>query len=246
MIARGCGIAINFMTALMILLMCRPLITKIRMSELGQYVPVDHHVSYHKVIGMILFIFSFVHSLVHICNISKNLSTNFDQFLEVNNLTMTDVPKDITFAEALFTDKLKLEGAIKGWANPTGVVLMIIAFIMLIGVHPKIRAKGHFEIFYWTHCLYVLFIFLMFLHCDQTVIWLTIPICLFLIYKLMMIKKWFGGSGKTYVVSGVLLPSKVTNLNIRRNKDFNFNPGDWVFINIPSISNFEWHPFTIS
>ena len=91
-----------------------------------------------------------------------------------------------------------------------------------------------------------LFIFLMFLHCDQTVIWLTIPICLFLIYKLMMIKKWFGGSGKTYVVSGVLLPSKVTNLNIRRNKDFNFNPGDWVFINIPSISNFEWHPFTIS
>ena len=25
-----------------------------------------------------------------------------------------------------------------------------------------------------------------------------------------------------------------------------FQPGDWMFINLPVISKFEWHPFTIS
>ena len=86
----------------------------------------------------------------------------------------------------------------------------------------------------------------MLLHCDQSIIWLVIPMTLFLVNKLIMIKKWFDGSGKSYAVSGVLLPSKVTQLNIRRDKNLDFNPGDWVFINIPAISNFEWHPFTIS
>jgi len=38
----------------------------------------------------------------------------------------------------------------------------------------------------------------------------------------------------------------VTNLIIRRKPEFNFQPGDWIFINLPVISKFEWHPFTIS
>ena len=40
------------------------------------------------------------------------------------------------------------------------------------------------------------------------------------------------------------LPSNVTKLVLE--KEFDFSPGDYVFINIPSISRFEWHPFTIS
>lgn len=39
---------------------------------------------------------------------------------------------------------------------------------------------------------------------------------------------------------------QVTHLIIRRPPDFNFQPGDYVFLNIPSIARFEWHPFTIS
>ena len=52
--------------------------------------------------------------------------------------------------------------------------------------------------------------------------------------------------GKSYVVTGVVLPSKVVNLVIKRPPNFNFKPGDYLYVNIPSIANFEWHPFTIS
>lgn len=46
--------------------------------------------------------------------------------------------------------------------------------------------------------------------------------------------------------SGVLLPSKVIHLVIKRPNNFHFHPGDYVFINIPEIAKYEWHPFTIS
>ena len=52
--------------------------------------------------------------------------------------------------------------------------------------------------------------------------------------------------GKTYISSGILLPSRVTHLVIKRPPHFCFRPGDYVFVNIPSIAKYEWHPFTLS
>lgn len=53
-------------------------------------------------------------------------------------------------------------------------------------------------------------------------------------------------TGKTYISSGLLLPSKVTHLVIKRPLHFDYHPGDYVFVNIPAIAKYEWHPFTIS
>ncbi len=43
-----------------------------------------------------------------------------------------------------------------------------------------------------------------------------------------------------------LLYFRVTKLVIRRPLNFKYSPGDWVFVRIPDIAAFEWHPFTIS
>lgn len=42
------------------------------------------------------------------------------------------------------------------------------------------------------------------------------------------------------------MPSKVTHLVIKRPSHFYFRPGDYVFVNIPAIAKYEWHPFTLS
>ena len=55
-----------------------------------------------------------------------------------------------------------------------------------------------------------------------------------------------GDFGKTFVTAGLVLPSNVTGLVIQKPAKFNFSPGDWVFVKIPEIAFFEWHPFTIS
>ncbi|NXY54449.1 NOX5 oxidase, partial [Callaeas wilsoni] len=39
---------------------------------------------------------------------------------------------------------------------------------------------------------------------------------------------------------------QVTHLVIQRPKSFRFQPGDYVYLNIPAIAAYEWHPFSIS
>ena len=56
----------------------------------------------------------------------------------------------------------------------------------------------------------------------------------------------FGSHGYTYIVQGVLLPSRVVHLIIKRPPNFNFSPGDFVYVQIPGVAKTEWHPFTIS
>lgn len=47
-------------------------------------------------------------------------------------------------------------------------------------------------------------------------------------------------------VSTALVCAQVTHLVIKRPQFFHFKPGDYVYINIPVIAKYEWHPFTIS
>ncbi|NWV75426.1 NOX5 oxidase, partial [Dasyornis broadbenti] len=39
---------------------------------------------------------------------------------------------------------------------------------------------------------------------------------------------------------------QVTHLVIRRPQSFRFQPGDFVFLNVPAVAAHEWHPFSIS
>ena len=48
------------------------------------------------------------------------------------------------------------------------------------------------------------------------------------------------------MVAIVALFFRVTKLVIKRPYSFKHSPGDWLFLRIPAIANYEWHPFTIS
>ena len=104
----------------------------------------------------------------------------------------------------------------------------------------------YFQVFYWTHFLYIVFWLLTILHAPNFWKWFIGPACVFACEKMISLCKSRSEKGKSYVVTGVVLPSKVVNLVIKRPPNFNFKPGDYVYLNVPSIANFEWHPFTIS
>jgi len=148
--------------------------------------------------------------------------------------------------EFFFTSRPGLFGLIGGWANPTGFLLIAILMIMFICSLPFVRRGGSFEIFYWTHLLYIPFWFLVIIHGPNFWKWFIIPGTIFVIERVLRFIWMRSNRGKTYVSSGILLPSKVINLVIKRPFHFCFRPGDYVFINIPAIAEFEWHPFTLS
>lgn len=76
--------------------------------------------------------------------------------------------------------------------------------------------------------------------------WVIVPGVVYIIERVVRLVWLRSERGKTYISSGLLLPSRVTHLVIKRPPHFDYCPGDYVFVNIPAIAKYEWHPFTIS
>ena len=151
-----------------------------------------------------------------------------------------------TYWEWILTMKPHVFGMMGGEANPSGVALMTIMAIMFFCSLPFVRRRGHFETFYYTHMLYWGYFILLLFHAPEFWKWICIIGLIWLVEIAYRILNYLFGHGKTVIKTGVLLPSRVTQLIIERPAGFNFSPGDWVFVKIPSVASSEWHPFTIS
>ncbi|KAM7343030.1 NADPH oxidase isoform 2-T3 [Cochliomyia hominivorax] len=233
--ARACGQCLNFNCAWILVLMLRHSLTYLRSRGLSTFLPLDNHIYLHKLTGIVVSILSLVHTIMHLLNFSTIVVN--DPIINQGNYTI---------AEWLLTDRPGLFGLVPGCANPTGVALFFILLIMFICSQPFVRRKGSFEVFYWTHLLYIPFWILVLFHGPNFWKWFFIPGIIYIIERILRYVWMCGEHGKTYISSGLLLPSKVIHLVIKRPFNFNFRPGDYVFVNIPAIANYEWHPFTIS
>ncbi|XP_075202197.1 NADPH oxidase 5 isoform X3 [Anomaloglossus baeobatrachus] len=99
-------------------------------------------------------------------------------------------------------------------------------------------------VFYWTHLSYIWIWILLFLHTPKFWKWFLVPGFLFVMEKVFgMAASRMGG---LYIEEVNLLPSKVTHLVVKRPPSFQYKPGDYIYLNIPLIAKYEWHPFTIS
>ncbi|XP_050535187.1 NADPH oxidase 5 isoform X2 [Daktulosphaira vitifoliae] len=234
-LARACGQCLNFNCTFVLVLMLRHSITFLRTRGLSSFLPLDQHIYLHKITGFFIFGYSLLHTLMHLINFSTVII--YDSNLNYEGFTVS---------EWLFTTDPEMFGLIDGYANPTGVLLIIILFVMFICSQPFVRRGGSFEVFYWTHLLYVPFFLLLIIHCPNFWKWFIIPGFIYLCERFYRFSLMRSEHGKTYISSGLLLPSKVTHLVIKRPPHFDFHPGDYVFVNIPVIAKYEWHPFTIS
>ncbi|XP_075169966.1 NADPH oxidase [Haematobia irritans] len=233
--ARSCGQCLNFNCAWVLVLMLRHTLTYLRSRGLSTYLPVDNHIYLHKLTGIVISVFSLIHTIMHLFNFSMIVVN--DPNINAGNYTI---------GEWLLTERPGLFGLIPGCANPTGIALIVILLIMFICSQPFVRRKGSFEVFYWTHLLYIPFWILLLFHGPNFWKWFLAPGIIYIVERVLRFVWMRGDHGKTYISSGLLLPSKVIHLVIKRPYNFNFRPGDYVFVNIPVIANYEWHPFTIS
>lgn len=154
--------------------------------------------------------------------------------------TRTGVP----LSQYLFT--VRENGWPREYSPVTGWILVSILLIMVLTSLPVMRRTGNFEVFYYFHQLYILFYLVLIFHAPKFWYWFALPGTLYFIEMFVRIIRSFGSHGYTYIAQGTLLPSRVVHLVIKRPPNFNFSPGDFVYIQIPEIAKTEWHPFTIS
>lgn len=66
------GQCLNFNCMMVLVLMLRHCITYLRTRGFSQFLPLDQHIYFHKVTGVLIFIYSSVHTVSHLLNFSKS------------------------------------------------------------------------------------------------------------------------------------------------------------------------------
>jgi predicted ferric reductase/Ca2+-binding EF-hand superfamily protein len=213
-LGRTLGLGLNFNGALILIPMMRRLLTRVRASALGRVIPVDHSLAFHRLLGHSLFALGLAHGVCFTLAYAGGHALH----------PVTDL----------------FFGTGKGG---TGLALLLVFAVMWVFSLAFVRRSKRFELFYFTHLLYVVWLGLAIVHAPSFLLWAGVPLLGFAVEQALRLRR---RAALSRVVSCTPLRSAVTRLEIERPPGFDFAAADYVFLRIPSIARHEWHPFTLS
>ncbi|CAK8562979.1 unnamed protein product [Lathyrus sativus] len=123
-----------------------------------------------------------------------------------------------------------------------GEIALVIGLVIFVTSLPQIRRRK-FEIFYYTHHLYILFLVFFLFHAGDKHFYMVFPgVFLFSLDKLLLIIQ---SSPKTCIVSARVFPCEAVELVLPKDPRLKYNPTSVVYMKIPTISHLQWHSFSI-
>jgi len=133
------------------------------------------------------------------------------------------------------------------------VSLSFIAIFALKRFHWK-----KFELFWYTHHFFVIFFIFFSFHgsfcliqpdrqpkCANAGAFWKYWIASGTIYLFERVLREWRSRQCTYISKVVLHPSQVVEVQIKKNR-FRYKAGQYIFVNCPEVSLFQWHPFTLT
>ncbi|MCL7029628.1 hypothetical protein MKW94_027942 [Papaver nudicaule] len=124
-----------------------------------------------------------------------------------------------------------------------GEVALICGLAMWVTAIPRIRRKM-FEVFFYTHHLYIVFVAFFVFHVGFSFACIMLPgFYLFLIDRYL---RFLQSRRQIRLLSSRVLPCETLELNFSKDPALRYTSTSIVFVNIPSISKIQWHPFTIT
>ncbi|PON96997.1 Cytochrome b245, heavy chain [Trema orientale] len=128
-------------------------------------------------------------------------------------------------------------------SNVAGEIAIVFALVIWATSIGRVRRKM-FEVFYYTHHLYTVYIIFYVLHVGAAYLCMILPgIFLFVIDRYL---RFLQSRDRVRLLSTRLLPGGTFELNFAKSPALEYNPTSILFINVPTISKLQWHPFTIS
>lgn len=124
--------------AFILLPVCRNFISILRRTSLGTFIPFDKNLTFHKAVAWSIVVFSIVHIVAHM--------VNFTELAMVDTNATTTAQKVEAFIVANF---ITGPGA-TGWVMTAALGIMVWFAI-------EKRRRAHFEWFWYTHHLFIVF-----------------------------------------------------------------------------------------
>lgn len=127
--------------------------------------------------------------------------------------------------------------------NFFGLLAFLVWVVVALGSLANVR-RTNFRLFTLLHCLLVPFLVLSGFHYYPLVFWIAPAIIVYLIYRVASLYS----RGEASVLSVTSLSDKVLRLELEVSGQHPvaYAPGQFVYINVPSVAKHEWHPFSIS
>ncbi|KAJ4895121.1 Ferric reduction oxidase 2 [Raphanus sativus] len=128
-------------------------------------------------------------------------------------------------------------------SNLAGEISLFAGLLMWATTFPVIRRR-FFEVFFYTHYLYIVFMLFFLLHVGISFSFIAFPG--FYIFMVDRFLRFLQSRDNIRVLSARILPSHTIELTFSKNPSLVYSPTSILFVNIPSISKLQWHPFTIT
>ncbi|KAH0555697.1 hypothetical protein GP486_006358 [Trichoglossum hirsutum] len=239
-ISRGAGLVLSVDGTIILLPMCRTLLRFVRPKV--KFLPLDESQWFHRQVAYSLLLYTTFHVCAHYVN-----------FFNVEKAQL----RPITAVEIHYTQA----GGI------TGHIMLLCMLLMFTTAHHKIRQQS-FETFWYTHHLFIPFLLGLYTHATNCFVRDTkLPFSPFAggnfwnhcigyegwrwelwgggIYLIERIYREIRAARETEITKVVKHPYDAVEIQFRK-PSMKYKPGQWLFLNVPSISRWQWHPFTIT
>ncbi|KAH7065271.1 NADPH oxidase A [Macrophomina phaseolina] len=238
-ISRGAGLVLSFDVLFILLPMCRTLLRVVRPKI--RWLPLDESQWFHRQVAYAMLFWTCWHVLAHYVNFFNVEKTQVRPELAVQ----------IHYTQA---------GGI------TGHIMLLCMLLIYTTAHHRIRQQS-FETFWYTHHLFIPFLLGMYTHATGCFVRDSVapfsPFAGFNFWNHCIgYQGWrwelFGGiylferlyrevraRRDTKIVKVVRHPYDAVEIQFTK-PSMKYKPGQWLFLNCPSVSNYQWHPFTIT
>jgi NADPH oxidase len=240
-IARTAALVLHVDVIFILLPVCRNLVSLLRRTPLNTVVPFDKALTLHKATAWALVTCTVVHIVAHM--------VNFYKLAMADKSATNTAQRVLAFGQINFTTG----PGITGWIMTTCLFLMVVfAF--------EKRRRTHFEWFWYSHHLFIVFFINWQLHGMFCMIKPDRPpYCSYNTIGVFW-RYWLVGGGiwiferilrevrsrhRTYISKVIQHPSNVMELQIKKEKTTT-RAGQYIFLSCPEVSYFQWHPFTLT
>ncbi|KAB2093735.1 Respiratory burst oxidase A [Gossypium arboreum] len=251
--AKGAAETLKFNMALILLPVCRNTITWLRSTKLGLFVPFDDNINFHKTIAAAIVIGVILHAGNHLaCDFPRLINSTPDEYSHYLH--------DFGSRKPTYMD------LVKGPEGVTGILMVIcmaIAFILatkwfrrnLIKLPKPFDRITGFNAFWYSHHLFVIVYILLIIHGvflylvhiwyrKTTWMYLAVPV---LLYAGERVLRFFrSGFYTVRLLKVAIYPGGVLTLQMSKPPQFRYKSGQYMFVQCPAVSPFEWHPFSIT
>ncbi|KAJ4749731.1 Respiratory burst oxidase [Rhynchospora pubera] len=251
--AKGAAETLKFNMALILLPVCRNTMTWLRSTRAAYILPFDDNINFHKTIAGAIVVGVILHA-------GNHLSCDFPRLLSSSDAMYAPMGHDFGEVKPTYLD------LVRGPVGVTGVIMVIcmaVAFTLATRwfrrsvvklPKPFDRLTG-FNAFWYSHHLLVLVYVLLIIHgqflylihhwyLKTTWMYLAVPVSLYAGERVLRALRSRHYSVQIRKVA--IYPGNVLSLHMSKPHAFRYQSGQYMFVQCPAVSPFEWHPFSIT